>query len=249
MKSIHILGIESSPRRRNAHALFDSLSGIMLQGVLETAAEFGGATFERLNLTACRLHACRGCFSDMETRCHFLCDCYEDDFQWIARKMMAADAVVFATPTYMGGMSAVLKQFFERWISFKAPPVDPGKATKSLEECFALLEAAADGRLAMSNPLHGKVGGIVVAGSELGQAGTVKEIMYILNQYGFLLPPQGFIYHTGHSMQSLEDVRSRFYENRWLQEATTNLARGLVVLIEAARQRQWPRMPPVLDVL
>ncbi|MFO7686101.1 MAG: flavodoxin family protein, partial [Desulfobacterales bacterium] len=145
--AIKILGIESSPRRKNSAALFDSLSGIMLQGVLEVAAESAGVTTERINLTACRLNPCRGCFSDMETRCHFLCDCHEDDFRRIARKMIAADAVVFATPTYMGGMSAVLKMFFERWISFKAPPVESSQATKSLEECFALMSELADGRL------------------------------------------------------------------------------------------------------
>ena len=65
----------------------------------------------------------------------------------------------------------------------------------------------ADGTLKASNPLQGKVGGIVVAGSELGQDNVAKEIMLILNLYGFILPPQCFIYHTGHSMQSLEEVR------------------------------------------
>ena len=245
---INILGIESSPRRKQTYALFDSLSGIMLQGVLETAAEIGGVCFERINLTACRLNACRGCFSDMETRCHFMCDCFEDDFKLIAGKMIAADAIVFATPTYMGGMSAVLKLFFERWISFKAPPIEPSQATKSLDECFDVLKDLTDSKLMISNPLQGKVGGIVVAGSELGQAGTIKQIMYILNQYGFIIPPQGFIYHTGHSMQSLEDVRGCFYENRWLQQATGAMARGLVQMIRATKQIEWQPMQSTLQV-
>mgnify|MGYP001814488872 FL=1 len=247
-KSIKILGIDSSPRRKKDHALFDSLSGIMLQGVLDLAAESKDVSFERLNLSTCRLNPCRGCFSDMETRCHFLCDCFEDDFKSIVRKMMTADAIVFATPTYMGGMSAVLKLFFERWISFKAPPVDPRNATKSLDECFDLLKDLADGKLKISNPLHGKVAGVVVAGSELGQASTLKEIMYILNQYGFILPPQGFIYHTGHSMQPLEDVRSSFYENCWLQEATAHLARALVQLITATKHLQWQPMQSTIHI-
>ncbi|CAB5109943.1 hypothetical protein D3OALGA1CA_4480 [Olavius algarvensis associated proteobacterium Delta 3] len=245
---ISILGIESSPRRKHDHALFASLSGIMLQGVMDVAEEVGDVCHERINLTDCRLNACRGCYSDMETRCHFMCDCFEDDFQRVTRMMIAADAIVFATPTYMGGMSAVLKLFFERWISFKAPPVDPRKATKSLDECFELLNDVVDGRLACSNPMHGKVGGIVVAGSELGQASTVKEMMYILNQYGFILPPQAFIYHTGHSMQSLEDVRGSFYENHWLQDATATMARGLVRLATATKHLQWPQMPSTIHV-
>lgn len=245
--AIKILGIESSPRRKNSHALFDSLSGIMLQGVLEVAAESVGVTTERINLSACRLKPCRGCFSDMETRCHFLCDCHEDDFRRIARKMIAADAVVFATPTYMGGMSAVLKMFFERWISFKAPPVESSQATKSLEECFALMSELADGQRDISNPLQGKVGAVVVAGSEIGQASTIKDILYILNLYGFILPPQGFIYHTGHSMQPLEDVRRCFFENRWLQAATVTMARSMVQLIQATKPVAWIQMHHLIE--
>jgi multimeric flavodoxin WrbA len=237
-----ILGLESSPRRKHSHALFDSLSSIMLQGVLEVAGEYEGVATERINLSSCRLHPCRGCFSDMETRCHFLCDCHEDDFKMIAAKIMAADAVIFATPTYMAGMSGVLKLFFERWISFKAPPVDTRTATKSLDECFDLLKQMAAGQLAPLNPLQGKIGAVVVAGSELGQASTVREIMYLLNSYGFILPPQCFLYHTGHSMQSLEDVRTCFYENRWLQMATDTLARSMVQLIRATKHLSWPHV-------
>jgi len=240
--SMVILGIESSPRRKHSHALFDSLSSVMLQGVLDVAAEYEGVATERINLSACRLFPCRGCFSDMETRCHFLCDCHEDDFKMIAGKMMAADAVIFATPTYMAGMSGVLKLFFERWISFKAPPVVARNTTKSLDECFDLLKQMAAGQLETVNPLQGKVGAVVVAGSELGQASTAREIMYMLNSYGFILPPQCFIYHTGHSMQSLEDVRVCFYENRWLQMATETLARSMVQLIRATKHLSWPHV-------
>jgi multimeric flavodoxin WrbA len=245
--TINILGIDSSPRHKSSHALFDSLSGIMLQGVLEIASETAGVTSERINLSACRLNPCRGCFSDMETRCHFLCDCYEDDFQRIARMMIEADAVVFATPTYMGGMSAVLKVFFERWISFKAPPVDSQKATKSLEECFELMSDLTSGKHDISNPLQGKVGAVVVAGSEIGQASTVKDILYILNLYGFILPPQCFLYHTGHSMQPLEDVRRCFFENRWLQVATVSMARSLVQLVRATQSLSWEQMQHTLE--
>jgi multimeric flavodoxin WrbA len=245
--AIKILGIESSPRRKNSPSLFDSLSGIMLQGVLEIAGESAGVTTERINLSACRLNPCRGCFSDMETRCHFLCDCHEDDFQQIALQMINADAVVFATPTYMCGMSAMLKLFFERWISFKAPPVDSRNVTKSLDECFVLMRELVNGRLDISNPLQGKVGGIVVAGSEIGQASTVKDILYMLNLYGFILPPQCFIYHTGHSMQPLEDVRRCFYENRWLQAATSTMARAMVQLIQATKPLAWDQMQHTLE--
>lgn len=143
-------------------------------------------------------------------------------------------------------MSSILKQFFERWISFKAPLVPSEKATKSLNECFDLVEKIADGSLKVSNPLQGKVGGIVVAGSELGQENVAKEIMLILNLYGFIFPPQCFIYHTGHSMQSMEEVRHSYYENQWLLNALENQARSIVQLIHLTKDHRWPEMPKVL---
>jgi multimeric flavodoxin WrbA len=165
----------------------------------------------------------------------------------IARKIIASDGIIFASPTYMFGMSSVLKQFFERWISFKAPPVPRDKATKSLNECFDLLEQMADGTLHFANPLQGKVGGVVVAGSELGQENVVKEIMLILNLFGFIFPPQGFIYHTGHSMQSMEEIRQSFYENQWLPNALENLAQSIVKMIRLTKGQKWPEMPATLQ--
>lgn len=244
---IKLLGIGSSPRASEAHAMHDSLSTVMLQDVLEAAREASpDCVTEMIHLGRMNINPCKGCFSDMETRCHYLCDCYDDDFEEIARKIIDADGVIFASPTYMFGMSSTLKRFFERWVSFKAPAIDRQKATKSLDECFDLLDQVAEGTLKTTNPLRGKVGGIVVAGSELGQENVAREIMLMLNLYGFLLPPQSFIYHTGHSMQSMEEVRHSFYENQWLLHALENLARSTIQLIQLTRGHVWPEMPKVL---
>jgi multimeric flavodoxin WrbA len=244
---IKLLGIGSSPRAGEPHAMYDSLSTVMLQSVLETAGKFSeDCVTEMIHLGRMNIHPCKGCFSDMETRCHFLCDCYDDDFTVIAKKIIEADGVIFASPTYMFGMSNVLKRFFERWVSFKAPAIDRQRASKSLDECFDLLDQIVRGTLKTSNPLQGKVGGIVVAGSELGQDNVAKEIMLILNLYGFILPPQAFVYHTGHSMQSMEEVRLGFYENQWLLKALENLGHSIVQLVQLTKGRCWPEMPKVL---
>ena len=182
----------------------------------------------------------------METRCHFLCDCYDDDFKMVAEKVMDSDGIVFATPTYMFGMSSVLKRFLERWISFKAPVIDQGSANKSIDECFDLLHRLANGTLKASNPLEGKVGAMVVAGSELGQDSVIREIMVTLNLYGFVFPPQAFLYHTGHSMQSLEEVRRSFYENKWLAAMTATLAHNFVQMIRVTRNASWHEVPRTL---
>lgn len=182
----------------------------------------------------------------MYTSGAFLCDCYDDDFTAIARKIIDADGVIFASPTYMFGMSSILKRFFERWVSFKAPAIDRQRANKSLDECFDLLDQISERTLMVHNTLQGKVGGIVVAGSELGQDTVARDIMLILNLYGFLLPPQSFIYHTGHSMQSMEEVRLGFYENQWLLNALENLAHSIVQLVRLTKGHSWPQMPKVL---
>jgi len=244
---IKLLGIGSSLRAGEHHAMYDSLSTVMLQDVLQAAREFSGdCATEMIHLGRMNIHPCKGCFSDMETRCHYLCDCYDDDFTAVAQKIIEADGVIFASPTYMFGMSSVLKRFFERWVSFKAPAIDRQRANKSLDECFDLLDQISKGTLKTHNPLQGKVGGIVVAGSELGQDNVAKEIMLILNLYGFILPPQAFIYHTGHSMQSMEEVRQGFYENQWLLNALENLARSIVQLVQLTKGRSWSEMPKVL---
>lgn len=219
---------------------------MMLQGILERVQELSEARCEIIHLSQLNIHPCRGCFSDMETRCHFLCDCYDDDFKMVAEKVMAADGIVLATPTYLFGMSSVLKRFLERWVSFKAPPIDQSTADKSLDECFDLLHKLGNGTLRASNPLEGKVGAIAVAGSELGQDGVIREIMLMLNLYGFVFPPQAFIYHTGHSMQSLEEVRRGFYENKWLAAATETLAQNLVQMIQLTRGVTWHEIPRTL---
>ena len=85
-----------------------------------------------------------------------------------------------------------------------------------------------------------------MAGSELGQDNVVKEIMLILNLYGFILPPHCFIYHTGHSMQSLEEVRESFYENRWLLQTSEILAQSMVQMIQLLKGQTWPHISQVL---
>lgn len=242
-----ILGILSSPRTGDEHALYDSLSGIMLQGVLDNVRERSDFTTETIRLAELNIRSCRGCFSDMETRCHFLCDCYDDDFKALAHKMIESAGIILASPTYMFGMCSQLKRFLERWISFKAPPLEKAVANKSLEECFDLVEQLDTGVIEAHNPLHGKVAGIVVAGSELGQDNVIKEIMLILNLYGFVLPPQCFIYHTGHSMQSMEEVRNSFYENQWLLMATETLSDSIVQTIRLTAGASWPEMGRILQ--
>jgi len=241
-----VLGIAASPREKGGHNLFPSLSTVMLQGVLERVKDLSGFETEILHLSRLRINPCRGCFSDVETRCHFLCDCHDDDFPLAARKMVESDGVLLATPTYMFSVSSVLKRFMERWISFKAPAVPRHRATKSLDECFELMAELTEGESAAGNPLQGKVGGVLVAGSELGQDNVVRELMLVMSLYGFILPPQCFLYHTGHTMQSMEEVREGFYKNQWLLEGTENLARSLVQMIRLTRGAEWPEMAKVL---
>lgn len=126
---IRVLGFNSSPRIRGSHSLYDSLCAMMLQDLMDAIQEACKDCYtEIIHLSQLNIHPCRACFSDMETRCHFLCDCYDDDFQMVAQKMIEADGIIFASPTYMFGMAGILKQFFERWISFKTPPVPSEKA-------------------------------------------------------------------------------------------------------------------------
>jgi multimeric flavodoxin WrbA len=66
MASFKVIGISSSPRIKGQHCLYDSLSAIMLQGVMEKIGEQAEFATETIELYRHTIHSCRGCFSDME---------------------------------------------------------------------------------------------------------------------------------------------------------------------------------------
>ena len=93
-----------------------------LQAIGKGAAK-AGSDLEYIFLPELNLERCRQCDPDGSGICMREHRCIiEDDFDMIAAKLAAADAVVFAGPVYFLDLSESLRAFMERLRRVKGPP-------------------------------------------------------------------------------------------------------------------------------
>jgi len=109
MSAIKVLGISGSPRKgRNTEKL--------LYLALEAAGEAGAST-ELISLAELNIRQCVGCNTCVrEKRCP-LDD--GDDMALVKGKLLEANAVVFAAPSYFGSVPGVMKNAMDRSRSLK----------------------------------------------------------------------------------------------------------------------------------
>jgi multimeric flavodoxin WrbA len=109
MSKVKVLGVSGSPRKgRNTEKL--------LSLALE-AAEAAGAEVGLLSLAEMNIKSCKGCNTCVrEKRCP-LDD--EDDMGLVKGRLQEADAVVFAAPSYFGGVPGIMKSMMDRSRSLK----------------------------------------------------------------------------------------------------------------------------------
>jgi multimeric flavodoxin WrbA len=104
-----ILGIMGSPRRNgNTH--------ILLSRILEGAESEGGRG-EILFLDDLTIQECDGCHTCWEGKeC-----CKDDDMNRIYPTIIESDGIVFGTPVYWYGPTALMKGFIDRFVYFNCP--------------------------------------------------------------------------------------------------------------------------------
>lgn len=104
MSTVRVLGISGSPRRgRNTETL--------LEASLKAAAESGAET-ELLRLPDYKVEPCDGCNICLkEERCPLD---EMDDMGRIRGKIIWADAILFAAPSYFGSVPGILKNLMDR---------------------------------------------------------------------------------------------------------------------------------------
>jgi len=100
-----VLGIVGSMRRQGNTAA-------ALRGVLAGGAETAGVEPELVQLRDYRIEFCRGCY-EVHSREGNPC-VIDDDMAQLREKMLAADAIVFGSPAYFGGMTGLLRTFLDR---------------------------------------------------------------------------------------------------------------------------------------
>jgi len=104
-----ILGVIGSPRRNgNTHILVTKL----LEGAYEA-----GAITEEIFLGDLKVHECDGCIVCWKGK-----ECNKhDDMNSIYPKIIESDVIVFGTPVYWYGPTALMKAFLDRFVYFNCP--------------------------------------------------------------------------------------------------------------------------------
>ncbi|HTN56446.1 MAG TPA: NAD(P)H-dependent oxidoreductase [Microbacterium sp.] len=140
----------------------------------------------------------------------------DDEWPQLRQRVLAADIVVFATPTWLGQHSSVAQRVLERLDA-------------------ELSETDAQGRPI----LFDKVALAVVVGNEDGAHHIAAILFQALNDVGFTIPAQGSVYWNGEAMQAtdykdLESVPEK------VAQATATAAANAAHLARSLRGAPYP---------
>ena len=162
-----IIGISGSPRKGNTEWMISTL--------LEDAAQFGADT-ELLLLRKMDVKLCRGClYCEQGGRERQGICVITDDMMAVYPKLMAADAIVLATPAYFEMLSGLLKNFLDRtnpiWPYLEGKKIaglavaeeDTGQAIRNFQTYASLLKMQ-------------WVGGVTVLAKNPGDAAKNKTL-------------------------------------------------------------------------
>lgn len=183
----------------------DKSSTEALARVVMTELEKGGATTEIVRLV------------DLNIKPGIRTDEGEgDDWPSVHQKLLAADILIMATPTWMGQMSSI--------------------CMRALERMDALFEETdADGRPVA----FGKVAGVVITGNEDGAHNIVATVCQGLIDMGFTIPGQSWTYWhlgPGPGPDYLETDQGHDYSDR----VGRNAARNLLALAKVLKPDTYP---------
>jgi multimeric flavodoxin WrbA len=104
-----ILGVAGSPRKKGN-------TDILVSKILDGAREEGADT-EKLFLGDLHIRECDGCHSCWKGR---RCS-KKDDMQNVYPKIMESDIIIFGTPVYWYGPTALMKCLIDRFVYFNCP--------------------------------------------------------------------------------------------------------------------------------
>jgi multimeric flavodoxin WrbA len=142
-----------------------------------------------------------------------------DEWPTIRNKVLAADIVIFATPTWVGHISSVGQRVLERLDAEISETDDDGRPI-----------------------LLGKVGVAAVVGNEDGAHHLIAEAFQALNDVGFTIPAQGGTYWNGPAMgktdyNDLDEVPES------TASTTAAVARNAAHLARVLKATQYPPYP------
>ncbi|HEX5856878.1 MAG TPA: flavodoxin family protein [Microbacterium sp.] len=139
-----------------------------------------------------------------------------DEWPQIRAKILAADILVFATPTWVGHLSSVAARVIERLDAELSETDDDGRPI-----------------------LAGKVAVTVVVGNEDGAHKITADLYQALGDVGFSIPSQGGTYWNGEAMHTV-DYKDLDETPEQTASATQTLARNAVHLAKLLQASPYP---------
>jgi multimeric flavodoxin WrbA len=144
-----------------------------------------------------------------------------DEWPAIRAKVLAADVVVLATPTWLGQMSSVMQRALERMDALLAETDDQGVPVA-----------------------YNKVAGFVVTGNEDGAHHIISQLAQVVVDIGFTVPGQAWTYwNKGPGPGEEEYLTTSDSEREWTHSTGDAMAHNLVAVARALAERPIPRPP------
>lgn len=140
----------------------------------------------------------------------------DDEWPQLRERVLAADILVFATPTWLGQHSSVAQRVLERLDAELSETDEQGRPT-----------------------LFDKVALAVVVGNEDGAHHIAAILFQALNDVGFTLPAQGSVYWNGEAMQAT-DYKDLATAPEKVAQATATAAANAAHLARTLRGTGYP---------
>lgn len=145
----------------------------------------------------------------------------DDEWPTVRAKVLAADIVVFGTPTWVGQPSSIVKRALERMDAMLAETADDGTPV-----------------------LFNKVAGVTVVGNEDGAHHCIAEIAGAAIDLGFTIPGQAWTYWNKGPGPGEEEYRTAPPEDRsWTHSTADAMAHVLVHVARALAAAPIPKPP------
>ena len=142
-----------------------------------------------------------------------------DKWPGIAKKILEADIIVFATPIWWGNQSSLMQRTIER-----------------LDELHTELRETGKSRLT------NKVGGIVITGEEDGEQHITGNISNFLLNIGVTLPPQCSVSYQGEYKRATKNsLAKKFREAKSTARAAEMMARNLTFFARLLTESNIPQ--------
>lgn len=139
-----------------------------------------------------------------------------DEWPQLRQKLVEADVLVLATPTWVGHMSSIAQRVLERINA-------------------ELSETDHEGRPSM----YGKVAVVAVVGNEDGAHKIIADCVQALSDIGFTIPATGSTYWNSEAMNP-QDYKDLDNTPEAVASTTATVARNAAHLAQLLRTQQYP---------